>query len=38
LLTNISIYWLTGAIGSSFWPYYDRAHGASSMAGMVAEG
>jgi microsomal epoxide hydrolase len=26
LLTNISIYWLTGAIGSSFWPYYSRLH------------
>jgi len=38
LLTNISIYWFTGAIGSSFWPYYDRAHGAWSMADMVAKG
>ena len=27
LLTNISLYWFTGAIGSSFWPYYARAHG-----------
>jgi pimeloyl-ACP methyl ester carboxylesterase len=26
LLTNITIYWATGAIGSSFWPYYDRLH------------
>ncbi len=26
LLTNISLYWFTGAIGSSFWPYYARAH------------
>jgi microsomal epoxide hydrolase len=26
LLTNISLYWLTGAIGSSFWPYYARMH------------
>jgi len=26
LLTNITIYWLTGAIGSSFWPYYARLH------------
>ena len=24
LLANISLYWFTGAIGSSFWPYYDR--------------
>lgn len=27
LLANITFYWLTGAIGSSFWPYYARAHG-----------
>jgi microsomal epoxide hydrolase len=27
LLANISLYWLTGAIGSSFWPYYARMHG-----------
>jgi pimeloyl-ACP methyl ester carboxylesterase len=27
LLTNITLYWLTGAIGSSFWPYYARLHG-----------
>ena len=26
LLTNIMLYWVTGAIGSSFWPYYDRLH------------
>jgi microsomal epoxide hydrolase len=26
LLTNIMLYWLTGAIGSSFWPYYARLH------------
>ena len=26
LLTNIMTYWVTGAIGSSFWPYYDRLH------------
>jgi microsomal epoxide hydrolase len=26
LLTNIMLYWTTGAIGSSFWPYYSRAH------------
>jgi microsomal epoxide hydrolase len=25
LLANISLYWFTGAIGSSFWPYYARA-------------
>jgi pimeloyl-ACP methyl ester carboxylesterase len=27
LLANVSLYWFTGAIGSSFWPYYDRLHG-----------
>ncbi|HEY5897051.1 MAG TPA: epoxide hydrolase [Burkholderiales bacterium] len=26
LLANISLYWLTGAIGSSFWPYHARLH------------
>lgn len=26
LLANISLYWFTGAIGSSFWPYYERLH------------
>jgi pimeloyl-ACP methyl ester carboxylesterase len=24
---NIALYWFTGAIGSSFWPYYARIHG-----------
>ena len=28
MLANVSLYWFTGAIGSSFWPYYDRHHGA----------
>jgi microsomal epoxide hydrolase len=27
MLADISLYWFTGAIGSSFWPYYARAHG-----------
>jgi pimeloyl-ACP methyl ester carboxylesterase len=26
LLANLSLYWFTGAIGSSFWPYYARMH------------
>jgi pimeloyl-ACP methyl ester carboxylesterase len=26
LLANISLYWFTAAIGSSFWPYYARIH------------
>ena len=24
MLANISLYWFSGAIGSSFWPYYAR--------------
>ncbi|MBI2205564.1 MAG: alpha/beta fold hydrolase [Candidatus Rokubacteria bacterium] len=28
LLTNVMIYWITGAIGSSFWPYYAFHHAA----------
>jgi microsomal epoxide hydrolase len=27
LLDNIMVYWVTGAINSSFWPYYARHHG-----------
>jgi pimeloyl-ACP methyl ester carboxylesterase len=27
LLADIGLYWFTGAIGSSFWPYYARMHG-----------
>jgi microsomal epoxide hydrolase len=26
MLADITLYWLTGAIGSSFWPYYTRMH------------
>ena len=26
MLANIMLYWTTGAIGSSFWPYYARMH------------
>ena len=26
LLTNVMLYWITGAINSSFWPYYARFH------------
>ena len=26
MLADIALYWFTGAIGSSFWPYYDRLH------------
>ncbi|WP_202865360.1 epoxide hydrolase family protein [Ornithinimicrobium sufpigmenti] len=27
MLANISLYWFTRAIGSSFWPYYAERHG-----------
>jgi pimeloyl-ACP methyl ester carboxylesterase len=27
MLADISLYWFTGAIGSSFWPYWARMHG-----------
>jgi len=27
MLANIALYWFTGAIGSSFWPYHARLHG-----------
>ena len=27
MLADISLYWFTGCIGSSFWPYYARMHG-----------
>lgn len=26
MLANIALYWFTGAVGSSFWPYYARMH------------
>ncbi|CAN5222684.1 epoxide hydrolase [soil metagenome] len=32
ILANVSLYWFTGAIGSSFWPYYAFAHGTASIA------
>jgi hypothetical protein len=28
MLASISLYWFTGAIGSSFWPSYGRLHAA----------
>src|SRR5204862_7128349 len=36
LLANISLYWFTGAIGSSFWPYYARQHRPWPLPGAVA--
>ena len=26
MLADISLYWFTGSIGASFWPYYARMH------------
>lgn len=34
MLADISLYWFTGCIGASFWPYYERLHS----AWMVPEG
>jgi pimeloyl-ACP methyl ester carboxylesterase len=31
MLTNIMVYWTTGAINSSFWPYYERRHAPSAV-------
>lgn len=33
MLGNISLYWFTGAIGSSFWPYYGVRHSAFFLDG-----
>lgn len=38
LLTNLTIYWATAAIGSSFWPYYARLHGGWTVTELVREG
>jgi microsomal epoxide hydrolase len=27
ILTDVMLYWVTGAINSAFWPYFDRLHG-----------
>lgn len=27
ILAHVALYWFTGAIGSSFWPYFARLHG-----------
>src|ERR1700736_4947387 len=36
MLADISLYWFTGAIGSSFWPYYDRLHGPAFLPGRIS--
>lgn len=38
LLANVTIYWVTGTIGSSMWPYYAREHGGWSLSDVVAAG
>jgi microsomal epoxide hydrolase len=35
LLANIGLYWFTGCIGASFWPYYARLHGPWPVPGPV---
>ncbi len=35
MLGNLSLYWFTGSIGSSFWPYYARLHGPWPIDGRV---
>jgi pimeloyl-ACP methyl ester carboxylesterase len=35
MLANISLYWFTGAIGSSFFPYYARMHRSWPLPGPV---
>ena len=35
LLANVSLYWFTGCIGASFWPYYARMHGPWPIPGTV---
>ena len=35
-LANVSLYWFTGAIGSSFWPYCARMHGPWPIPGPVS--
>ena len=35
MLGNISLYWFTGCIGASFWPYYARMHGPWPIDGKV---
>ena len=38
LLTTVMIYWVTGCIGSSFWPYWARKHGDWVLDEVVAAG
>jgi microsomal epoxide hydrolase len=38
LLTTVMIYWVTGCIGSSFWPYWARRHGEWVLDDAIAAG
>jgi hypothetical protein len=38
LLTTVMLYWATGAIESSFWPYYSRHHGEWIVNDLIGEG
>jgi len=38
LLTNVMLYWVTGCIGASFWPYYTRRHGEWSPSELIGTG
>ncbi len=38
LLTNVMLYWVTGCIGASFWPYYTRRHGEWSPGELIGSG
>ena len=38
VLTTTMIYWITGTIGTSFWPYYDRMHGGWLLDDVLAAG
>ena len=35
MLGNVSLYWFTNCIGSSFWPYYARLHGPWPIDGRI---
>ncbi len=36
MIGNVCLYWFTGCIGSSFWPYYARMHAAWPIDGEIA--
>jgi hypothetical protein len=38
LLTTVMLYWVTGCIGSSFWPYWARRHGEWVLDDVIAAG